>query len=83
MCIMGVDDEHSTPYALILNSWGDAHGRLKAFDDTNESLPVGVLRVERRAIEGMIRQGETFAISNFDGFPEQGLDEALFKIVGK
>lgn len=82
MCIMGVDDEHPDPYALILNSWGDAHGRLKAFDNTSEDLPVGVLRVHRKSIESMIRAGETFAFSNFDGFPEQAIDEALFKIVG-
>lgn len=83
MCIMGVDDEHSDPYALIVNSWGDVHGHLTDFTDTNEKLPVGVIRAKKRTIENMIRSGgETFAFSNFDGFPEQDLDEALFKIVG-
>lgn len=83
MCIVGVDDEYSEPYAIILNSWGDVHGRLKSFVDPNENLPVGVLRVKRRTIESMINAGETFAYSQFDGFPEQGIDESLFKIVGR
>lgn len=82
MCIIGVDDEHPEPYAIILNSWGDVHGRLKSFYDSNESLPVGVLRAPKSAIQSMIAAGETFAYSNLDGFPEQSIDEALFKIVG-
>ncbi len=82
LCIVGVDDEHTKPYALILNSWGDSHGHLKAFDETSEDLPVGYLRAAKSTVERMINAGETFAYSNFDGFPEQDLDEALFKIVG-
>ena len=82
MTIIGADDEHAEPYALILNSWGDVHGHLTAFG-SNQPLPVGVLRVKRATIERMINAGETFAFSSFDGFPEQELDEALFKIVGK
>jgi hypothetical protein len=83
MCFIGVDDEYAQPYALILNSWGDAHGHLKSFDGEDD-LPVGVLRVTKSAAEGMIRSGEAFAYGNFDGFPEQGdaLDEKMFKIVG-
>jgi hypothetical protein len=83
MCIIGVDDGYkngSDPYAIILNSWGDCHGRLKDFD-TNDNLPVGVLRVRRKDIEKHIRQQETFAYSNFDGFPEQLIDKALFMLV--
>jgi hypothetical protein len=81
MCIIGVDDEYSTPYALILNSWGDVFGHLKSFDG-NEDLPLGVIRAKRDVIEHMIDAGETFAFSQFDGFPEQDLNEALFKVVG-
>lgn len=82
MCIIGVDDEASEPYAIILNSWGDAHGRLKDFK-TGEPLPVGVLRVRKRTIESMIRAGETFAYSNFEGFPDQEvkLTKELFKLI--
>lgn len=83
MCIMGVDDEYANPYGLILNSWGDAMGHLKSFDTPSEDIPIGVIRAHKNTIEDMISAGETFAYSNFDGFPEQDLDEALFKIVGK
>lgn len=80
MCFIGVDDNDKDPYAIILNSWGDAHGQLKDFT-TGENLPIGVLRVRRKDAEKHIRAGETFAYSNFDGFPEQLLDKALFMLV--
>lgn len=80
MCIIGVDDEASDPYAIILNNWGDVHGRLKDFN-TNEDLPVGVLRVRKRTIERMIAAEETFAFSNFDGFPDRPIEKELFKLI--
>jgi hypothetical protein len=80
MCFIGVDGDASDPYAIILNNWGDVHGHLKDFT-TNEDLPVGVLRVRRRTCEVMINAGETFAYSNFEGFPEQPIEKELFKLI--
>ena len=83
MCIIGIDDGYkngSDPYAIILNSWGDCHGHLKDFDN-GDPLPVGVLRVRRKDMEKHIRQEETFAYSNFDGFPEQLIDKKLFMLI--
>lgn len=80
MCFIGVDDNDRDPYALILNNWGDCHGHLKDFA-TGEDLPVGVLRVRRQDAERHIAAGETYAYSNFDGFPEQLLDKALFSLM--
>jgi len=80
MCFIGADDNDKDPYALIVNSWGDVHGHLKDFE-SGEDLPVGVLRVRRRDAEKHIQAQETFAYSAFDGFPEQGLDKALFMLV--
>jgi hypothetical protein len=80
MCIIGIDNEHPDPYAIILNSWGDAHGRLKDFK-TGEQLPIGVLRVRRKTIERMIGQQEVFAVHQYDGQKEQDLDKALFKLI--
>lgn len=80
MCFIGVGFQPEE-YAIILNNWGDVHGHLKDFD-TNDPLPVGVLRVRKRDALAHIQAGETFAYSQFDGFPEQKLDEALFKIIG-
>ena len=80
MCFIGVDDRASDPYAIIVNSWGDAHGELKDFN-TGEVLPVGTLRVRKKDAEKHIRAGETFAYSNFDGFPEQLIDKKLFMLI--
>lgn len=83
MCFIGVDDEAPEPYAILLNSWGDAHGRLKDLK-TGENLPVGTLRIKKRVAEYMIQSGgETFAFSNFDGFPDQDakLQKELFKLI--
>lgn len=82
MCIIGVDDESSDPFAIILNSWGDVMGSLKDFK-TGDKLPVGTIRARKRVIEGMIEQGETFAYSNFDGFPGQAkeIDDKLFDLI--
>jgi hypothetical protein len=79
-CIMGVDSKYKTPYATILNSWGDVHGHLKDFD-TQEDLPVGVLRVRAETIERMIKQDDTFAYSHADWFEEQKLPIDLFKLI--
>lgn len=81
MCFIGADETYSEPYAIILNSWADCHGHLKDFE-SSEDLPIGVLRVRRADAEKHINAGETFAYSQFDGFPEQDLDAKLFKVVG-
>jgi hypothetical protein len=80
MCFVGVDDRANDPYALLLNSWGDVHGQLKDFD-SDEILPVGMLRVRKADVMKHINQKETFALSQFDGFPETGLDKILFKLL--
>jgi hypothetical protein len=83
MCIIGVDDREKDPYAVILNSWGDVHGRLKDFDD-GHALPPGCLRVRRAVVEVMLAAGDSFAFSSFDGFADRAddLEDALFDLVG-
>lgn len=83
MCFIGVDDSYKNgeePYALMLNNWGDCHGNLKDFE-TGDPIPPGILRIRRKDAEKHIRAGETFAYSNFQGFPEQKLDKALFMMI--
>lgn len=80
MCVIGVDDSYKTPYAIILNSWGDVMGRLKDFE-TSEDLPVGTIRARAETIERMIRQDDTFAFSHMDWFEEQKLPEDIFKLL--
>ena len=70
------------PHALIANSWGDVHGSIKHFA-TGEDLPKGTIRAKKSTIEKMIAQGDSFLVSQFEGFPSQDIPQALFKIVGK
>ena len=81
MCIYDyclVDQEH----AYIANSWGDSHGVVKN-PGTGEEMPRGTLKVKRKIIERMIGQGDTFLVSQFNGFPNQDIPAALFDLVGK
>lgn len=52
----------------ILNSWGvDAHGQ------PPDDAPPGGFWVKKSEMESIIRQGDSFAFSQFDGFPAQDL----------
>ena len=56
----------------IQNSWSaSTHGR----GPNNE--PLGGFWVLAKELEYIIRQGETFAFSEYDGFPSKRIDEAL------
>lgn len=84
MCLVGIDDEYQEPYALIRNSWGPhSHGKLVNFYDSDDVIPGGYLRVRKNWIEKMIREGECFAYSGFQGFPDntKKLDRSDFRLV--
>lgn len=81
MSIIGVDDEHSDPYGIILNSWGDVHGTVRDFV-TDEPLPKGCLRVRAEYIDKMLKQGDSYNYSQHSGFLAQDLDKALFDMYG-
>lgn len=78
-CIIGADNTYKEPYGIILNSWGDVHGKLKDFT-TGEDLPIGVLRVRAEVIERMM-QDECFVYSNYNGFPARKLTRNEFNTV--
>lgn len=83
MLFYGVDNGYKNgndPYALLLNNWDDVHGHLKDFE-TGEDIPISTLRVRRKDVEKHLRENETFAVSQFVGFPEQKLEKALFKLI--
>ncbi len=83
MTFIGVDDRASDPYALLLNSWGDGHGHLMDFENPQEQIPIGVLRVRKSDVMKHLRERESFAWSQFNGFPETKIDERLFRLLGK
>lgn len=66
MCIIGVDDNPQRPGAYLINSWGDdAHG------PPADDAPPGGFWADASVIDQMVRTGEGFAYSQFNGFPEQ------------
>lgn len=72
MAFIGVDDDPKRPGAYCLNSWGEsAHG------PPADDAPPGGFWVDAEVVERMVRQDDSFAFSQFDGFPEQSLDWLL------
>lgn len=59
----------------VNNSWGEnAHG------DSPDNSPPGGFWITKDEFNYIARQNEAIAYSNFDGFPEQRLDKALFML---
>lgn len=70
MCLIGIDDTARSPFdrrqgaAYCLNSWGPtAHG------NPADDAPPGGFWIDRTTIEQILRAGDSYALSNFDGFP--------------
>ena len=79
MCFIGVDDEAKCPNGsqgalYCLNSWGTA-----AHGEPVDDAPPGGFWVDRRTAERMLKQGDSWAFSSFDGFPLRDLDFRVFR----
>jgi hypothetical protein len=79
MCLIGIDDTAKSPFdgktgaAYCLNSWGDsAHGQ------PADDAPPGGFWIDRTTIERIVGQGDSWAYSNFDGFPLRDLNFNIF-----
>jgi len=85
MLHMGVDDEDTTGFSEILNSWANCHGQLKN-KYTGENLPIGIVRSKKSVIANALQDDdvEAFALSDMDGFYERKkeIDKALFDLFG-
>lgn len=84
MSIIGFEDHPQYGlYFIILNSWGDVHGRMKDFT-SGADLPIGTLRVKADVVDNMVGMEDSYSFSQFDGFPDNSgkLTKALFDIVG-
>lgn len=70
MCIVAYDGETgSEPYWYILNSWGEnAHG------SPPDDAPPGGFWVTEKDVAYIVRQGDSFALSDLQGFPPRDLD---------
>lgn len=73
MLLAGMDDEHERSGGLIINSWGKWNE-----GPTRHDQPVGSFWADTRTIDGMLRQQDSFALSNYVGYPKQNLDYRLY-----
>lgn len=73
MCVIGIDDSTSRPGGYIMNSWGADWPGERSPDDA----PAGGFWADADALDKIVRQGDSFAYSQFDGFPEQRPDHYL------
>jgi C1A family cysteine protease len=67
MCVVGWEDHASLGELFyILNSWGvDTHGTCPS------GAPPGGFWIRKADMQNIVGQEETFALSQFDGFPSQ------------
>lgn len=74
MLLAGMDDTSSRPGGLFINSWGTnwING------PTRLDQPIGSFWVDADTIDGMLSQDDSFALSNYIGYPRQHLDYQLY-----
>lgn len=66
MCLIAYDGSGSQPWYYCLNSWGES-----AHPDPLQGEPPGGFWMGASDVEYIVRQGDSFAYSGFDGFPAQ------------
>jgi hypothetical protein len=73
MAFIACDDAHTRPGLLCMNSWGpDWISGPKRHDQ-----PEGSFWVDAEVATKMLRQGDSFALSGYEGFPRQQIDWSL------
>lgn len=65
MLFAAYDDEYSRPGALCFNSWGEDW----IYGPTRGHQPAGSFWIDSDTVDVMLRQGDSFALSGFRGFP--------------
>ena len=73
MYFCDLDDEYRRPGLLCVNSWGLTWVR----GPRRHDQPEGSFWVDADVADSMLRQGDSFAYSGFEGFPAQNLDYLL------
>lgn len=76
-CVIGYDGSGPEPLFCILNSWGPlAEGKAPI-----DGSPPGSYWITKRSMDFIARQGDCFAVSNFDGFKGRSIDFKVSKQV--
>jgi hypothetical protein len=78
-CLGGVDLGYKDPYGVIINNWSKFTSIHKDFDDGTD-FPIGCLRIKAEYIDRMLRQGDSYAYSYYNGFPAQEIPRDLFNM---
>lgn len=73
MCIIGIDDKSKRKGALVINSWGTEWVK----GPTRLGQPKGSFWVDKSVIEKMVKQKDSWAFSNFEGYPLQVIPDYL------
>lgn len=74
MLLAGMDDSSSRPGGLFINSWGSDWIE----GPTRLDQPVGSFWADADIIDKMLKQEDSFALSNYVGYPSQDLDYNIF-----
>jgi intein/homing endonuclease len=74
MLFAGVDDDYSRPGLLCWNSWGPDW----ITGPVRHNQPAGSFWVDAEVADAMLRQGDSYAMSGYEGFKRQELDYRLF-----
>jgi hypothetical protein len=74
MCFIAVDDADPRPGLLCMNSWGPDW----ISGPTRHDQPPGSFWVDAEVADRMLRQGDSFAASHYEGFPAQALDTSQY-----
>lgn len=76
MLFVSVDDEYKRPGLLCVNSWGTdwISGSLR------HGQPEGSFWVDAETVDRMLRGRDSYAISNFKGYPARSLDYNLWTL---
>ena len=69
-----MDDTGSRPGGLLVNSWGTDW----ISGPTRLDQPGGSFWADADVIDGMLSQEDSFAMSNYIGYPRQNLDYKLY-----
>jgi hypothetical protein len=74
MLLGGIDDSGRRPGGLLINSWGTDWIE----GPTRLDQPVGSFWADAEHIDSMLAQEDSFALSNYVGYPRQDLDYKLY-----
>jgi len=73
MAIIGIDDEYRRPGALVQNSWGSQWVE----GPTRHGQPAGSFWCDASTIDSGLRQGDSFALSGYVGYPRVDIPDYI------